>query len=193
MLKQIVVMSLVAVGLVSCQDHKAEIERQSEKERQKVMAEIERLDLLRKKVAEFVPGQEAALSAKRREFEDWKSGHLANMRAYAEIVAKAEKDKVTESRTIWADRELAKKPIPRKKFFEDRANKKQRVVDALDGLLASTRKRRAATLKAIAEKEPIFLKQIETLESDLKITQATYDSLNALHTIEVGKLAKFGK
>ena len=48
------------------------------------------------------------------------------------------------------------------------------------------------TKKAIAEKEPIFLKQIETLESDLKISQATYDSLNALHTVEVGKLAKFG-
>ena len=30
------------------------------------------------------------------------------------------------------------------------------------------------------------------MEADLKITQATYDSLNTLHTIEVGKLARFG-
>ena len=36
------------------------------------------------------------------------------------------------------------------------------------------------------------MKQIEKIEKDLKITQATYDSLNALHTAEVGKLAKFG-
>ena len=37
-----------------------------------------------------------------------------------------------------------------------------------------------------------FLRQIKKMEADLKITQATYDSLNALHTIEVGKLARFG-
>ena len=42
------------------------------------------------------------------------------------------------------------------------------------------------------EGEPVFLRQIKKMEADLKITQATYDSLNALHTIEVGKLARFG-
>ena len=49
--------------------------------------------------------------------------------------------------------------------------------------------RNRAAQKEMSEKEPVFLKQIE---KDLKITQATYDSLNALHTAEVGKLAKFG-
>ena len=41
------------------------------------------------------------------------------------------------------------------------------------------------------QREPVFLRQIEKMVADLKITQATYDSLNALHTQEVGKLAKF--
>ena len=41
------------------------------------------------------------------------------------------------------------------------------------------------------QREPVFLRQIKKMEADLKITQATYDSLNALHTQEVGKLAKF--
>ena len=36
------------------------------------------------------------------------------------------------------------------------------------------------------------VKPMPGIESDLKISQATYDSLNALHTAEVGKLAKFG-
>lgn len=52
--------------------------------------------------------------------------------------------------------------------------------------------RNRAAQKEMSEKEPVFLKQIEKTEKDLKITQATYDSLNALHTAEVGKLAKFG-
>ena len=52
--------------------------------------------------------------------------------------------------------------------------------------------RNRAAQKEMSEKEPVFLKQIEKIEKDLKITQATYDSLNALHTAEVGKLAKFG-
>ena len=52
--------------------------------------------------------------------------------------------------------------------------------------------RNRAAQKELSEKEPVFLKQIEKIEKDLKITQATYDSLNALHTAEVGKLAKFG-
>ena len=53
--------------------------------------------------------------------------------------------------------------------------------------------RNRAAQKEMSEKEPVFLKQIEKIEKDLKITQATYDSLNALHTAEVGKLAKFGE
>ena len=52
--------------------------------------------------------------------------------------------------------------------------------------------RNRAAQKEMSEKEPVFLKQIEKTEKDLKITQATYGSLNALHTAEVGKLAKFG-
>ena len=88
------------------------------------------------------------------------------------------------------------KPTRRDSFIyrtlSGRAIELQNKLNALEKLLADFREEEGITKKAIAEKEPIFLKQIEMLESDLKISQATYDSLNALHTAEVGKLAKFG-
>ena len=40
--------------------------------------------------------------------------------------------------------------------------------------------------------EPIYLSDVEREKTALQKAQATFDSLNALHTAEVGKLAKFG-
>ena len=84
MLKHFVLLLLVPVLLVSCQD----------REREKTMAEIERLDLLRKKINEFLPGQKASLLSKKLEYANWKSGHLANLTKYQKVIAEAEKEKV---------------------------------------------------------------------------------------------------
>ena len=194
MLKQIVVLLLVAVCLVSCQD----------REREKTMAEIERLDLLRKKINEFLLGQKASFLSKNREYTEWKSGHLANLTKYQKVITEAEKEEKLTKINLWAARELLKNlkskmshsPAEIDSFFyrthSSRAKRFQNKLNALEKLLSGFREEEGITKKAIAEKEPIFLKQIETLESDLKISQATYDSLNALHTVEVGKLARFG-
>ena len=64
--KQIVVLLLIQVCLVSCQSKEKEL-------MQETMIEIERLDLLRKKVNEFVSAKEASVLSKRREYESWKS------------------------------------------------------------------------------------------------------------------------
>ena len=45
--------------------------------------------------------------------------------------------------------------------------------------------------KQANEKEPVFLKEIATLESELKSVQSAYDSLNVLHTKEVAKLEAY--
>ena len=56
--------------------------------------------------------------------------------------------------------------------------------------LRQVRKMHGVTQRELSEREPVFLRQIEKLEADLKITQATFDSINALHTKAVGELAK---
>ena len=124
MLKHFVVLLFVPFCVVSCED----------RERERIMAEIERLELLRSKAGEFLVEQEMNLLEKKLEYELWKM----------ELTFKIE-------------------------LSRNRAAKKE-----------------------LSEKEPSFLKQIEKMEKDLKVTQATYDSRNTLHTIEVGKLAKFG-
>ena len=43
---------------------------------------------------------------------------------------------------------------------------------------------------SLPQKESVFLSQIGTIDADIKRSQAIYDSLNALHTTEVDKLAK---
>ena len=89
MLKHFVVL-LVSVCLVSCQDREKERQEIREKERQKIMVEIERLDLLREKVKEFVPEQEAAISAKQREYAEWKSGYLDKLKPYEQKIRMTE-------------------------------------------------------------------------------------------------------
>ena len=71
MLKQIVVLLLVAVCLVSCQSR--------EREQQKIVAEVQRLDLLRTKAAEFLVEQEANTLEKKSEYEAWKAGQVAKI------------------------------------------------------------------------------------------------------------------
>ena len=81
MVKHFVLLLLVPVLLVSCQD----------REREKTMAEIERLDLLRKKVNEFLLGQKASLYRKSSEYANWKSGHLANLTKYKKTIERIER------------------------------------------------------------------------------------------------------
>ena len=64
-------------------------------------------------------------------------------------------------------------------------------IQKIQKALMITKKLRDAIKKELAEKEPVFLRQIKALESDLKVKQAMFDSINALHTQEVGKLAKY--
>lgn len=194
MLKNFAVLLLVAACLVSCHDQ----EKEREKEKQKIMTEIERLDLLRRKAKEFVSEQEAVFSAKEAEYTTWKVGHLADLKRYQNVIAKAEKELKEAEQSLSKDQRFATHILSSGQDSTIKAlsvffvKKAQNRVEALKGVIARTRKAHDNTKKAITEKEPIYLKQIETLESDLKISQTTYDSLNALHTAEVGKLAKFG-
>ena len=179
MLKQIVVLLLVAVCLASCQDRG--------KERQKIMAEIERLDLLREKVKEFVPEQEAALSAKKIEYAERKSGYLDRLKPYEQEI------RMTEMvlGDLGGYLALLKKNT-QNDWIRGEIRETQKESKGLQDKLARLRKAHDSIKKETVQSETVFLKQIIMLESDLRITQATYDSLNALHTIEVGKLARFG-
>ena len=50
------------------------------------------IDLLRKKVNEFLLGQKASLLSKKLEYANWKSGHLANLTKYQKVITEAEKE-----------------------------------------------------------------------------------------------------
>ena len=84
----------------------------------------------------------------------------------------------------------------KKKAQDDRIRSEiketQKEIVELQDKLARRQKAFDNIKKEMDEGETTFLKQIVALEKDLRITQATYDSLNALHTTEVGKLAKYG-
>ena len=209
MLKPLGVLLFVAV-LVSCQDKEAErvAAREAEKqkimaereaareaEKQKIMVEVERYDLLRQKAKEFITAQEAALSAKTKEYEAWKAGRMA-------ILLRCER--AIESAEIELE-----KDEPLLDFFQQPALAKSRQdmarshalaqikhltakINAAKKEIAQARDTQERVKRQITEQGPIRLKQIVTLKKDLRLSQATYDSLNSLHTIEVGKLAKFG-
>ena len=159
MFKQIVVLLLVPVTLASCPNR--------EKEQQKIVAEIERLDLLRKKAKEFVLEHEAALSAKQSEFTKRATDLTMAGVEYGEVVKRLETD-------------LAR-------AIDHQPHR----VDLLKKRLASARKAYEYNQNRMQE-HLSGIKQILALSKDLKSSQAIYDSLNTLHTIEVGKLAKFG-
>ena len=157
MLKHLGVLLLVSACLASCQNRK--------KEQQKIVAEIERLDLLRKKAKEFVLEHEAALSEKQSEF---------TKRATDLTMASVEYGKVI------------------KRLEEDLMRAESHRVDLLKKRLASARKAYENSQNRMQEHLLSGIKQVLALSKYLKSSQAIYDSLNALHTIEVGKLAKFG-
>ena len=178
MFKQIVGVLLVSVVLFSCQSR--------EREQQKIVTEVQRLELLRTKAAEFLVEQEANTLVKKFEYEVWKAGQVAKINQLKKKIESAQS--------------LSKNF---KKILEEGKNAPFRIDEATrqqlrEGLVRGQRALRnlppkyAAAQKEFSAREPVFLRQIKKMEADLKITQATYDSLNALHTIEVGKLAKFG-
>ena len=183
MLKHFVLLLLVPVLLVSCQD----------REREKTMAEIERLDLLRKKVNEFLLGQKASLLSKKLEYANWKSGHLANLTKYKKTIERIERRIESLEVLIRINNKFIKdgKPFSRESFKKNNEKYKKQI-QSFQRYLHPFREAHKNTKQELAEKEPIFLSQIVALEADLRISQATYDSLNTLHTTEVGKLVKFG-
>ena len=132
MLKHFVVPLLVSVCLVSCQDR--------EKERQQIMAEIERLDLLRKKVSEFVLTQEAALSAKQCEYAEWKAGHMATLKKYQRIIVDTGIDESKTAGALSVYQELSKE-FPQDIYYAGMANGKKYRLNAVKKVLAYWRER----------------------------------------------------
>lgn len=165
-IKNLVVVSLIVTSFLSCQG----------REREKIMAEIERLDLLRGKAGEFLVEQEMNLFTKRLEYGGWRFGLLGKMSEQKAEIVSAQQSIELYKNTIAT--------IGGSEYYWSEIERLQRSMRNL-------RPKLAAAQKELSERDPVFLRQIEKMESDLKITQATYDSLNALHTKEVGKLAKF--
>ena len=191
MLKHLGGLLLVSAFLVSCQDKEAErqkiLEQERQEERQQVMAEIERLDLLRQKADEFLPEQEAALLAKMREYTKWKKGFVDRLEFYEGSI------RMTEM--TLGDLEgyivMFKKKVQNERIRGE-IRETQKEVGEYQKRLLPLRQKHSRIKKEMDEQEPVYLKQIAKLERDLRTTKATYDSLNTLHTTEVGKLAKFG-
>ena len=176
MFKQIVGVLLVSV-LFSCQSR--------EREQQKIVTEVQRLELLRTKAAEFLVEQEANTLVKKFEYEVWKAGQVAKINQL--------KKKIETAQSLSKNVKKILEEYKNAKGYDESIKQQLR-----EGLVRDQRVLRdlppkyAAAQKEFSAREPVFLRQIKKMEADLKITQATYDSLNALHTIEVGKLARFG-
>ena len=159
MVKHFVLLLLVSVFLVSCQSR--------EKEQQKIVAEMERLDLLRKKAKEFVLEHEAALPEKQREYAKQSTDLSMALVKHDKVIKQLETDLMRAVDYQPHRIDSLKKRLAWARWAH--INAQNRMDKHLDGI-----------------------KQIVALAKDLKSSQAIYDSLNALHTVEVVKLAKFG-
>ena len=177
-IKQIIVLLLVPICLASCDDKEAQM--------QKTMIEVERLDLLRKKINETVTDRKNSLLSKRREYQAWKSDLLSLYNKNQSQIEKTEKAlrKHEQDKKIYYD-------FLRPDEIREIQAKTQPAIQGLQKGLANAKKYRDEMQRQMNEKEPVYLKEIEALELSLSQAQANYDSLNALHTKEVSKLATY--
>ena len=148
-IKQIVVLLLAHACIVSCQSKEAQ--------RQEIMAEIERLDLLRKKTNELVLEHKSALLSRKRNYQTWKSELLSLYRETVGIIEQHEKA-------------IARYNSASGLFDGGLPKKLRENVQEIQKILVTARKTRDRIKKQIAELEPVSLKQISELEASLNAT-----------------------
>ena len=169
--KQFAVLFLVQIFLVSCQSKEAQM--------QETMIEVERLDLLRKKANETVTDRKTSLLLKKREYQAWGKERVS---LYKESLVQIQKhEKFLKNYNEYYSKELS----------SGQNREIQPMIQKAKNNLASAKRVRDEIQRQANEKEPVFLKQIEALESSLSQAQAEYDRINALHTKEVAKLATY--
>ena len=170
-IKQIVVLLLVPICLVCCDNKESQI--------QETMIEVERLDMLRKKADETVTDRKASLLSKKREYQAWAKKRVS---LYKQTLVQIQKhEKVLKDYNEYYS----------KQFSPAEIRELQPMIQKTKNNLASAKRVRDELERQAYEEEPVFSKQIEALEWSLSKAQAEYDRINALHTKEVAKLEKY--